>query len=156
MGVEYYFVMKDKENMYALIVDLGKYFDKYVDESSIELIDRALSEIDEIFESSELSVEQKAIKDITVGELVDLIRIKRALEKIKYDSEIYSGAYLIEILKVYGLVKALTYWWKKENYEWSIVSEYDLYGDRFEGDKGVLQELRDEGFSIWFWGRREV
>ena len=135
-------MMKDNKYKRALIVCLGKYYDVAASPVDIKKIDYWLDEIDEILNNME-EINDVKIKELTVKHIVDLVRIRQILDKIEYETNIASE--LWKIMKVYGLVMGLMELWRKEDFEWDIVSEYVLYEYR-------MDELKEGGYEVWFWG----
>jgi len=152
MGVEYFLVVKDKVRKRALIIGLGRHYCKDACDGDIDMIDNALIEINNRLESSRIiDIDGTEVQKLTVGQLSDLIEIKRKLDDITYKTDIHSPSELVEIMKVYGLVRGLIDVWEKDEFEWEIVNEFGLFGYE-ENDEGLIGELKQEGYSVWTWG----
>jgi len=152
MGVEYFLVVKDKVRKRAIVVELGRYYNNDACDEDIDLIDSALVEINNRLERSGIvEIDDTEVQKLTVGQLSDLIEIKRKLDEVMYKTDIHSPSELIEIMKVYGLVRGLIDVWEKDEFEWEIVNEFKLFGYK-ENDEGLIGKLKQEGYSVWIWG----
>lgn len=138
MGVVYYLVVKDIKNKLALIIELGKYYDDAANDTDVDYITTALDRINDTLNDIDLDIK---VQDLKIKQLAKLAILYEELNNIIYSTNIHTE--LIDVMKVYGLVKGLVNVWHEKDFEWEIMSEYQLF------EHNLYEE---EGYKMIWWG----
>jgi len=144
MGISYYLVVKDNEKKKAIIVDVGYAYDVTVSDEDIRIIDDALNRLENILdELDESEIEDRKYKDFTVKDLTDLLLLKKALDDIRYKTDINLRSDFYSIFRFYGLVSGLVIGWRSEDFDWEVVSETTI--DEY------VERLKKDGYEVIKW-----